>query len=146
MENESNIKSDIEGAQKRKLAEYTKKLKNKWSSLTPQKKVYFSSLGILAAASTLDVATTGIGLQLVGPSGEINPLVRTVMQIGGFEAVALFRAGATVGLVTAYEIMKRRDENVNLPMMNMGLRFVNIVYAAAALSNSIQLFLASYVT
>ena len=123
------------------VARFMEKLSQKWTSLPPEKRVYFIQLGLLAAMQAADILTTYAATQAVPNGTEVNPIGHFLLDKGGIAALGLLKMGVATGSIALLEfIRQKKGQNLISPDVNNMLRFGNGIYAAVIINNTALLF------
>lgn len=118
------------------VTKFTDMLSEKWESLSPENRVYFTQLGLCAAVQVVDTLTTHIGLQSVPGSRELNPISGLFLNNGGILSYSLVKLGVIAGEVTALEMVRRSmDDGEVTTRGNNILRLCNTFYTLVCASN-----------
>ena len=121
---------------------FIERLSQKWESLSPEKRVYFTQLGLMAAAQAVDILTTSAVFQTFPRAMELNPVADFFLDKGGMVTLGLVKMGATAGVITAFELFRNKAlDGGTSQLNNNSLRFWNCLLTAASVNNVAQLFM-----
>lgn len=124
------------------VTRFVEKLSQQWESLPPEKRVYFTQLGFIAAVQAVDTLTTYAGFQAVPGAMETNPVAGFLLDKGGIVVLGLAKMGMAAGQITAVEMVRNKMMKGEIsPAINNILRFWNSVYTAVSVNNAAHLIM-----
>lgn len=124
------------------FTEFADRLSQKWQTLPPEKRVYFTQLGLIAAVQAADILTTAVAFQTVPGAAELNPIAGFFLDKGGMVALGLAKMGVAAGQITAMEIVRNRMmRRETTPTINNMMRFWNSVLTVASVNNAARLLI-----
>ncbi|OGM30126.1 hypothetical protein A3D84_05980 [Candidatus Woesebacteria bacterium RIFCSPHIGHO2_02_FULL_42_20] len=121
---------------------FIERLSQKWDSLPPEKRVYFTQLGLMVAVQAVDTLTTYAAFQTVPGAMEQNPVAGFFLDKGGMVALGLAKMGVAAGQITAMELLRNKMLNgETTPINNNIMRFWNSVLTAVSVNNAAHLLM-----
>ncbi len=136
-----NISRETKGDHLPLPAKFIEQLSQKWSSLSPEQRVYFTQLGLMAVVQAVDVLTTYAALQMVPGAIEGNPTAGFFLDQGGITLLLVAKMGTAAVQIIALELIRNRMVKGKTGSIPNVLRLSNSILTAISVSNAAHLFI-----